>query len=93
MAPEEAVRQKAVERIGRERCVVVHLSAPLAVCRERDTQGHYALADAGTMKNFPGVSAAYEEPVSPDLVLPTDHWPVARCVDAVVKLLETRGAI
>ncbi|RLS35520.1 MAG: sulfate adenylyltransferase subunit CysN [Planctomycetota bacterium] len=93
VAPEEAVRQKAVERIGRERCVVVHLSAPLAVCRERDTQGHYALADAGTMKNFPGVSAAYEEPVSPDLVLPTDHWPVARCVDAVVKLLETRGAI
>jgi bifunctional enzyme CysN/CysC len=93
VAQEESVRQKAVERIGRERALVVHLSCPLDICRERDSDGHYALADAGTMKNFPGVSAPYEVPVSPDLVLPTHEWPVATCVDAIVRLLEDRGAI
>ena len=93
VAPEESVRQKAVERIGRDRALVVHLACPLEVCRQRDTEGHYLLADAGEMKHFPGVSAPYEAPLNPDLVLPTDQWPVAKCVDALLKLLGDRGAI
>ena len=93
VAPEESVRQKAVERIGRERCLVVHLAAPLDVCRQRDTDGHYARADAGELGGFPGVSAPWEPPADPDLVLPTHHWPVAKCVDALVALLDARGAI
>jgi len=93
LAPDEAVRQKAAERVGRERFVVVHLSAPLEVCRGRDTDGHYALADAGQIANFPGVSAAYEPPAKPDLVVPTHEWPVGRCVDAILALLESRGVV
>ncbi|MEI7861815.1 MAG: sulfate adenylyltransferase subunit CysN [Planctomycetota bacterium] len=93
VAPDEEVRQKAAERIGRDRFLTVHLAAPLEVCRARDTAGHYALADAGTMQYFPGVSAPYEPPAKPDLTLPTDQWPVARCVEAVVRLLEERGLI
>ena len=92
VAPEGAVRQKAVERIGRERCLVVHLAAPLDVCRQRDTDGHYARADAGELGGFPGVSAPWEAPADPDLVLPTHEWPVGRCVEALVTLLGERGA-
>ncbi|MFM8890780.1 MAG: adenylyl-sulfate kinase [Planctomycetia bacterium] len=93
VAPDEGIRRKAAERVGADRFLVVHLSAPVDVCRTRDTDGHYALADRGDLPNFPGVSAPYEPPVEPDLVLPTHQWPVARCVDALLKLLETRGAI
>jgi len=93
VAPEEAVRQKAVERVGRERCLVVHLAAPLDVCRQRDTDGHYTRADAGELAGFPGVSAPWEPPAAPDLVLPTHEWSVGRCVDALVALLEAQGAI
>jgi bifunctional enzyme CysN/CysC len=93
VAPDEAVRQKAAERVGRERFLVVHLSAPVDVCRQRDTDGHYALADSGELTNFPGVSAPYEPPADPDLVIPTHEWPVAKCVDAVITLLEQRGVI
>jgi bifunctional enzyme CysN/CysC len=93
VAPDEAVRRKAADRVGTERFLVVHLAAPIEVCRTRDTDGHYALADRGELNNFPGVSAPYEPPVQPDLVLPTHEWPVGRCVDAVVQLLESRGAI
>ena len=93
VAPDEAVRQKAAERVGGERFLVVHLSAPLEVCRGRDTDGHYALADAGEIANFPGISAPYEPPANPDLVLPTHEWPVGKCVDAVVALLEAHGIL
>jgi bifunctional enzyme CysN/CysC len=93
VAPDEAVRAKAAERVGHGRFLVVHLAAPLDVCRARDTDGHYALADTGQIANFPGVSADYEPPVRPDLVVSTHEWPVGRCVDAIVKLLEDRGVV
>ena len=93
VAPDESVRQKAAERVGRDRFLVIHLSAPIDVCRQRDTDGHYAQADAGTLSNVPGVSTDYEPPTAPDLVLPTHEWPIARCVDAVLQLLQERGIV
>jgi len=93
VAPDEDVRQKAADRVGRDRFLVVHLAAPIDVCRQRDTDGHYKLADAGELANFPGVSAPYEPPAEPDLVLPTHEWPVAKCVDALIELLESRGIL
>jgi bifunctional enzyme CysN/CysC len=93
VAPEEDVRQKAADVVGRDRFLVVHLAAPVEVCRQRDTDGHYAKADAGEMVEFPGVSAAYEEPTAPDLMLPTHELPVEDCVDRIWQLLEARGAI
>ena len=93
VAPDEAVRRKAAERVGTDRFLVAHLSAPLDVCRQRDTDGHYALADAGQLANFPGISAPYEPPADADLVIPTHEWPVAKCVAALVQLLESRGVI
>jgi bifunctional enzyme CysN/CysC len=93
LAPEEAVRQKAADVVGRERFLVVHLDAPLAVCRARDQEGLYAKADAGEIGNFPGVSAPYETPEKPDLVLDTAKFPVDYCVTQIVKLLTDRGLI
>lgn len=93
VAPSEEVRQKAAEVVGRDRFIVVHLSAPVEVCRTRDTDGHYPQADSGEMPNFPGVSSLYEQPLSPDLVLPTHELPVTECVDAILQLLEGRGIV
>jgi bifunctional enzyme CysN/CysC len=93
VAPNEDVRQRAAEVVGRERFLVVHLSVPAAVCRERDRSGQYAKADSGEIANFPGVSAAYEAPRSPDLVLPTDSCPVDECVQRILALLSARRVI
>ncbi|MDA1049768.1 MAG: sulfate adenylyltransferase subunit CysN [Planctomycetota bacterium] len=93
VAPSEEVRQKAAEVVGRDRFLVVHLAVPVEVCRTRDTDGHYPRADSGELPNFPGVSSPYEQPVTPDLVLPTHELPVTECVDAILKLLEERGIV
>jgi bifunctional enzyme CysN/CysC len=90
VAPEEAIRQKAAEVVGRERFLVVHLTAPIEVCRQRDVDGHYPQADRGELTLFPGVSAPYEEPAKPDLVLATDKLAVEECVERIVRLLEER---
>jgi len=93
VAPDEEVRQKAAEVVGRERFFVIHLSAPVDVCRERDTDGHYPKANAGEMLNFPGVSAPYDVPENADLVLPTHEIGISECVDQIVALLEKRGIL
>ncbi len=93
VAPSAEVRQHARDTVGSDRFLLIYLAAPLEVCRQRDADGIYAAADAGEVANFPGVSFDYEPPESPDLVLPTHEWPVDRCVDAVIELLESREII
>lgn len=93
VAPEEAVRQKAAATIGADRFLIVHLSAPIEVCRQRDTDGHYKLADSGEMPLFPGVSSPYEPPTKPDLVLETDKLSVEACVQRILVLLNERGVV
>ena len=90
LAPEQATREKAAEVIGRARFLVVHLDAPVEVCRARDQEGLYAKADAGEIANFPGVSAPYEAPTKADLVLNTAELPVDECVKQVIALLGER---
>ena len=90
LAPEEEVRQKAAEVVGRDRFLVVHLDAPLEVCRARDQEGLYAKAEAGEIANFPGVSAPYEPPTAPDLVLDTSQTPVEECVSKILALINKR---
>jgi bifunctional enzyme CysN/CysC len=71
----------------------VHLDAPVEVCRQRDVDGHYRLADTGEIAMFPGVSAPYEAPSNPDLVLHTARQSIDECVDAILALLEQRGVL
>jgi bifunctional enzyme CysN/CysC len=93
VAPDEDVRQKVAAAIGRERFLVVHLDCPLEVCKARDTDGHYPLAERGELANFPGISAPYDPPTTPDLVLKTDKIPVAQCVEQILGLLAARGIV
>ena len=75
--------------LGHERLLVVHLDCPLDVCRQRDPDGHYSLADRGEIA-MPGVTSLYEPPASPDLVLHTNKLNVATCVEKLLALLEQR---
>ena len=91
VAPHEAVREKAKLVIGRDRILEVYCTAPMEVLRARDQSGAYRLADEGKIVQMPGVTAAFEEPKSPDLVLPTDRMGVDESVDRIVELMESRG--
>ncbi len=90
VAPSEAARRRARDVIGAERFLIVHLTAPESTRRERDHAGHYALADAGEIANFPGVSAPYDDPPNPDLVLDTSRHGIDECTEQIVELLRKR---
>src|SRR4051794_3158823 len=91
VAPHAAVRQKAKQVIGPDRFIEVYLKAPIEVLKARDTSGTYKAAEDGKIAQFPGVSATFEEPTSPDLTLRTDTMTVDQEVDAIMALLRDRG--
>jgi len=51
--------------------VEVHISTPSEVCEKKDDKGIYKKARIGEVKNFPGVNAEYEKPLSPALAINT----------------------
>ena len=93
VAPNEEIRQKAAELIGRDRFFVVHLNTPIDVCRQGDQADMYAKADSGEIANFPGVTAPYDLPESADLTLGAHELEVNECVERIMTLLTERGVI
>jgi adenylyl-sulfate kinase len=73
--------------------VEVHVATPLLECARRDPKGLYALAYAGELDNFTGVSAPYEEPEHPDLRLDTTGASPEESARAVVQCLVELGRI
>jgi bifunctional enzyme CysN/CysC len=91
VAPHEAVREKAKHLIGSDRVLEIYCTAPMEVLRARDQSGAYRLADEGKITQMPGVSAAFEEPQNPDLVLQTDQISVDESVTRIIALMRSKG--
>jgi adenylylsulfate kinase len=49
--------------------IEVYVACPLEVCTKRDPKGIYARATLGKTTTVPGLQAAYEPPLQPDLTL------------------------
>lgn len=62
----------------------IYLAADLATCEARDPKGLYRLARAGTVSHFTGVSAPYEIPESPELIVDTTTQSVSASVQRIV---------
>jgi adenylyl-sulfate kinase len=79
ISPYRADREMAREVVGDERFMEVHVSAPLEVCERRDPKGMYRRARRGELPEFTGVSAPYEAPEHPALVVSTGDHGVDEC--------------
>ena len=71
----------------------VHCAAPLDVCESRDPKGLYKKARAGEISEFTGISAPYEAPEKPELVLNTGAESLEESTRKVLKLLQDKGII
>jgi adenylyl-sulfate kinase len=67
--------------------VEVYVKADLETCIKRDPKGLYKKALAGEISDFTGVSAPYEKPEDPELVLDTVTYNVKECSDQLVEYL------
>ena len=68
--------------------IEVYVNAPLEICEQRDSKGLYKKARAGQIANFTGISAPYEPPEKPEIVVHTDKQAPAECVAHIIDYLK-----
>jgi adenylylsulfate kinase len=71
--------------------VEIFVDASVETCEGRDVKGLYKKARAGEIPEFTGISAPYEAPLSPELVLDTNRQTVDESVGAILRYLEDKG--
>jgi bifunctional enzyme CysN/CysC len=70
----------------------IYVRADVETCEARDVKGHYRKARAGELPDFTGVSAPYEEPERPDLIVDTNAGSIESGVERVVEFLIRNAA-
>ena len=90
ISPYRADRELVRKMVQEGEFIEVFVNAPLEVCEQRDPKGLYAKARANEIKEFTGISAPYEAPEQPEIVLPTDKLTVGESVTRIVEYLHVQ---
>jgi len=69
ISPYRADRRSIRDLVGKDRFMEIYVECPVEVCASRDEKGIYAKARSGIIKEFTGISAPYEPPEDPALVI------------------------
>jgi len=92
ISPYRKDRDNVRELLGTENFVEIYIKAELETCEERDPKGLYKKARAGEIKDFTGISAPYEEPPNPELVVnTTEETDIDKNANKVIEYLEGKG--
>ena len=74
-------------QVCKSKFIEVYVQCDMETCAERDPKGLYKKALAGEIADFTGVSAPYEEPEQPEIVVHTAKQSLQECVNTVVRYL------
>ncbi len=83
ISPYQSDRERARAAAG-EDFHEIYVNAGLETCEQRDPKGLYKQARAGSIPDFTGISAPYEAPDHPDLVVDTENLDVAESVAVMI---------
>ena len=68
----------------------IFVDAPVETCEQRDPKGLYKKARAGEIAEFTGISAPYEAPAEPELIVHTDRESLEESVAAIISFVRPR---
>ena len=90
ISPLESDRNMIRSIVGPADYVEIYLSTSLTECERRDVKGLYLKARKGIIPDFTGISAPYETPSNPDLVLDTEHMSIENATSDILTFLTKR---
>lgn len=93
ISPYKADRDLARKLVPAGQFFEIFCDAPVAVCEERDPKGLYKKARAGLIPEFTGISAPYEAPDRPEMVLKTGEETLEQSTRRVLEMLQEKGII
>lgn len=92
VSPSTQDRNRAREIAG-DHFFEIHVATQIEVCEQRDPKNHYRKARAGSLSDFTGVTAQYEEPLRPELRIDTSEIATNQAIVALEHLLQSSGIL
>ncbi len=93
ISPYRKDRDFCRELAGEGRFIEIYVKASVETCEKRDPKGLYKKARAGEIKEFTGISAPYEEPLNPEIILDSDNLTIEEEVEKVMNYLKEKGIV
>lgn len=90
ISPLQKDREKIKQIVGKENFIEVYVKASVEACEKRDVKGLYQKARNGEIKNFTGISAPYEEPENPDVVVNSEKETIAESIQIIMDQIKTK---
>lgn len=89
ITPLESMRKLAKDIVGDNFFTEVYVKASIEACIERDPKGMYRKAIAGEIKNFTGITALYENPKNPDIIIDTESLNVDESIAVLLNYVKS----
>lgn len=86
-------RNRARALVDDGRFIEVLCACSLETCEKRDPKGLYKKARSGEINEFTGISAPYEAPENPELIIHTDQLSAQESAEKVIDFLSSRGIV
>ncbi|MDR0137302.1 adenylyl-sulfate kinase [Metabacillus idriensis] len=93
ISPYRADRDLVRDLVEKDEFLEVYIKCSIEECEKRDPKGLYKKARNEEIKHFTGISAPYEEPANPEIVLDTEKYSIEDCVKQLTKTLIEKGLI
>jgi len=93
ISPYRADRDRVKSLFQEGDFIEIYVKCPLDELERRDPKGLYKKAREGVIKEFTGISAPYEEPVAPEIVLDTSRLSIEECAKILFDDIVRRGIL
>lgn len=89
VSPYEETRQRVKSFC--QNCYIVYINTSIEECEKRDPKGLYKKARLGEIKDFTGISAPYEVPKNPDLIVSTSGCTSRDSANEILNFLKKKN--
>jgi adenylylsulfate kinase len=93
ISPYRRDRDKVRALLEEGKFIEVFLKVPLKIAEKRDPKGLYKKARKGEIKEFTGISAPYEEPFNPEIIIDTSKHSIKESTKIIYKFLKDKELI
>jgi adenylylsulfate kinase len=87
ISPYRADRDAVRNILAKDEFIEVFVDCPIEVCEERDVKGLYKKARGGEIPEFTGISSPFENPLDPELIIPTHKLNLEESTGKIVSLV------
>lgn len=87
VSPTIEIRKNAKQIIGEENFLEVFVNTPIEICEQRDVKGLYKKARAGEIKDFTGIDAPFEAPITPNIDIKTVDLAIEESANQILEYI------